>query len=315
MSINALGTYTASGSLSSQLLGMFSDSQNSSSNQRAQTKTSQSLVGLLSNTTNQTQSLTEQLSGLVRLTRYAMDSMGLEKDDRVTFSKLRDYCDQIKERFEEGVQESLGNASIDPDTLVLTLENGKLSAQSSSAWNAQLAQFALDQHPELGVALANALAEEGIPSQSAFSFSLTGSGDVVAKGESQVWQGMLDPVTFSQVASTLASVHLDPKTEFTLAIQEDESIAVNAKDPAYQNLLQAFFNENTTVTADYRRIEALSGIEKARQAMALSPRDMRTRLQLESIAAWWDTQSQNTSSFGTYMGGAFSQRNGINVSV
>ena len=285
------------------------------------TQSQPGIVNLLSQQTNASSgsTLTEQISSLVKLTRFAMDSMGLSADSRVTFSQLKKYSDQVQERFSSAVEEGLENVRVDPANLTYTLDaNGILSAHSASMLNESLAQKAIDDGSELGAGLLTRLAQAGVDLNEGFSFSLDAKGTIRALGDSAAWQSTLDAahVTFPTLAQQIASEQIDPKIGFSLKT-EDEVVKVNCGDPKYTEILQAFFDENPSIVADYKRTEALSGIEDVRKFMRLSPSDMRTRLQLESMAAWWDNsgQSQATSSFGTYNGGIFSRLNGINLSV
>jgi len=292
----------------------------SQSNSASQRNLAQLLKGQNSSSTSASQSLTDQLSGLVRLVRYAMDSMGLEKDSRVTFSKLNDYCEQVQERFTSAVKDGLANAAIDPAKVTYTLNtDGSLQAHSGSSFAQAMATLAIDKDPTIGTYLQKQLEEAGIPVSYPFTFSLDASGAVTATGMSTVYEQQLKEqnVTFPLLAEKIADVHLDPDIDFTIKIADDDSLSVNAADSKYNPVLKAFFEENPSIVADYKRTEALSGIEAARKSMSLSPSDMRTRLQIESIAAWWDTSSNNSASswFGSYTNGSFLRRSGVNINV
>ncbi len=277
-----------------------------------------SLSGQMQNTSSS--SLADQLSGLVRLTRYAMDEMGLAEDSRVTFSRLQEYCDQVQERFSQSVKDGLGALHVDPNNVTYTLDGqGNLTCHSADKTVEALAQLACDDmHKDLQK-LASQLKASGLSLDSGISFSLDGQGNVTGLGESANYQDILasQKQSFANLSSHLATAHVDTNIDFSLKVNADDSVSVNCADSKYTKVLQAFFNENSEIVSDYQRSEALSQIEQARKFMSLSPKDARTRLQLESMAAWWDTQqtSSSPSSFGLYNNGSFSRLSGLNLSV
>lgn len=317
MSVSSI-YYTNTAYLYDSLNNRSSDSQSGTFFAQG-SKSSSGSTALGTKNGSSSQSMVEQLSGLLRLTRYAMDEMGLQNDSRVTFSKLKAYCEEVENRFSNGVKEGLETAKVDPSTLSFTLtEEGRIKAHGSSPFNEALAQMAIDEDPTIAVTLQESLQNAGISVDSPFTFTLGENATVTATGASNAWQKLLDSnsVTFSLLSSNLASMHLDSTIDFTLKTNDDDTISVNTADAKYSDVMKAFFKEHSSLVSDFKRTEALSGIEQARKFMRLSPSEARTRLQIESIAAWWDTSAQSSSSsFGSYFKGNYSRMKGINVSV
>ena len=319
--VNGLNSYTNSMYMYS--LDALNDSQNSSNNTTSRNSASTtSSISLLAQNLSQNssgQTLTDQLSSLVKLTRYAMDAMGLENDSRVTFSKLQDYCAKVEDDFSTGVKEGLGNAKADLGNTTFAFNSyGALSAQSSTPLNAALTQLAIDDNPDLVKDLQAGLAAAGVDFSQGFKFSIDTSGRIVVLNDQNGVQSIIDNsnITALNLAAVISAQNIDPNINFTLKSNDDGSVTVNAADKKYTKVLQAFFDENPEIVKNFQRSEALSGIEDARKFLSLSPSEMRTRLQLESMVAWWDTSgSSNNSSFGTYTGGIFSLINGVNLSV
>lgn len=163
--------------------------------------------------------LTSQLSGLVSLTRYAMDAMGLSNDSKVTFTQLNKYREQQEDEF----------------NTALKLE--------------------------------------------------------------------LEKVDISSVP------------DFTINVNDDGSVTINSQSH-HREKLQKIFDENPELVKTYQKIEALSGIDKARESMQIAPNEMRKRIQIEAMSAWWaQTNSNAGTSFSSYSNGALSLLQGINVSV
>ena len=158
----------------------------------------------------------------------------------------------------------------------------------------------------------------GVNFSQGLQFSIATDGKIVVLDNQSDVQTIIDNsnVNALNLAATIVARSIDPKIDFTLKTNDDGSVTVNAADKKYSKVLQAFFDENPAIVKNFQRSEALSGIEDARKFLSLSPSDMRTRLQLESMAAWWDTSgNSNTSTFGTYSSGIFSRISGINLSV
>lgn len=170
-------------------------------------------------TQSSSDSLSNQLGGLVSLTRYAMDAMGLSNDSKVTFTQLNKYREQQEEEFNAALKRELGKVNI----------------------------------------------------------------------------------------STIP--------DFTININGDGTVTINSQSE-HQQTLQKIFDENPELVKTYQKIEALSGIDKARESMQIAPNEMRKRIQIEAMSAWWAQTNANTgTSFSSYSKGALSLLQGINVSV
>jgi hypothetical protein len=164
-------------------------------------------------------SMTEQVSSMLELTRYAMDAMGLAADSRVTFSQIVKYREQLQSEFTQSVNDGLKALGIaDPDSLKFTLQTND-------------------------------------------------DGTVSVAGESQD-----------------------------------------------RDKIQNFFDNNPELLKKYRQIEALNGIDAARKALEIAPGELRKRIQIESMAAWWDSSGSSASSFGLYSDG-LSLLDGIDITA
>lgn len=117
-----------------------------------------------------------------------------------------------------------------------------------------------------------------------------------------------------KLATGLDALRVDPNINFSIQIDEDGAFTVVSDHPDREKV-QRFFNENPELVKKYRQIETLSGIDDARKAMQLAPSDMRKRIQIESLAAWWADSGNANSYFGAYSGGNVSMFSGLNLSV
>ena len=382
--------------------------------------TSSSSSSSLNSLFNSNKSMTSQLSSMVELTKYAMESMGLSDNSRVTFSQITKYREQMLSSFNDSVKSGLSKVGVsNPQDITFTLDkDGKLAASSSNAADQKAAQAWLDSNPSIGkdlraslttagidasmsvsmkvsstgklsvvntaqaaiqdgldassdqsAKLRAALSEMGVDlSSTPMNFTLTAEGRLVVSGESDQatavnkWledntaladtlatqlkkqnvdssavslrlgasgnvqvtvknsdladaQEVLGKSSLGQTLySGLSSLGVDANVKFTLQVNTDGSVTV-VSDGADQAKIQQFFNDNPKLVKQYQQIEALSGLDDARKAMQISPSEMRKRIQVESMAAWWSGSSNASSYFGSYSEGNMSVLAGLNRSV
>ena len=152
MSISGIGNYN------NILLQWQGQQLKSTGSGSSKSSSANSLNSLFGNT-----SMTNQLSSMVELTKYAMDAMGLSSDSRVTFNP--------------SVKNGLAGIGIDDiNGLSFSLDkNGKLTAASDDASDRKAAQAWLDANPALGKDLRKALTDAGIDAESAVDLRV-GSG-------------------------------------------------------------------------------------------------------------------------------------------
>jgi hypothetical protein len=97
-------------------------------------------------------SMTVQVAGMVELTKYVMDAMGLAPDSRVTFSRLTEYREQLRDEFTRSVNDGLKALGVDnPDSLKFTLrvnDDGAVSVAADSPDKDKIQNF-FDNSPEL----------------------------------------------------------------------------------------------------------------------------------------------------------------------
>lgn len=166
MSISGIGNYN------NILLQWQGQQLKSTGSGSSKSSSANSLNSLFGNT-----SMTNQLSSMVELTKYAMDAMGLSSDSRVTFNQITKYREQLQNEFSASVKNGLAGIGIDDiNGLSFSLDkNGKLTAASDDASDRKAAQAWLDANPALGKDLRKALTDAGIDAESAVDLRV-GSG-------------------------------------------------------------------------------------------------------------------------------------------
>ena len=135
-------------------------------------------------------SMTNQVASMVELTKYAMESMGVSADSRVTFNQITKYREQLLASFNESVKKGFAATGIsNPDDITFTLNaDGSLSAASPNATDQKNAQAWLDVNPSLGMELRSNLAASGLAENSTVSMKLgdTGKLKIVNTGQAAV---------------------------------------------------------------------------------------------------------------------------------
>ncbi|MDD4702030.1 MAG: hypothetical protein PHI96_07400 [Desulfovibrio sp.] len=368
---------------------------------------------------NSSASMSSQLSSMVELTKYAMDSMGLSSDSRVSFSQITKYREQLLSSFNDGVKNGLASVGISkPEDITFTLDkDGRLAASSTSAADQKAAQAWLDANPTLGKDLRSSLTTAGVDAATTVSmkvsstgklsvvntaqkamqndldaqsdlstklraalselgadlgtpmdFTLSSDGQLTVSGENNqadainAWlsenpdlakalasqskkqgveatavglrlnatgnvqvtvnnseladaQAALSNSTLGSVLyNGLNSLGVDANVKFSLQVNTDGSVSV-ISDSADKAKIQQFFDANPSLVKQYQQVEALSGLDDARKAMQISPSEMRKRIQVESLAAWWSGSGNANSYFGNYANGNMDMLAGLNLSV
>ncbi len=109
----------------------------------------------------------------------------------------------------------------------------------------------------------------------------------------------------------LENMGIDPNIDFRLSVV-DGKITVNSSHPDADKV-QALLDSSEELTKAYLQVDALAGLEGARKSMQIDPAAMRSRIQMESMAAWWD--QTGASSIGSFSSGNLSSFTGVNSVV
>jgi hypothetical protein len=121
--------------------------------------------------------------------------------------------------------------------------------------------------------------------------------------------------TFNKnVSDGLVKAGIENPESLKFAITDEGAIMVVGDHPDSQKI-QQFFDDNPELIKTFQQIEALAGIDEARKKMQVAPHEMKKRLQIENMAAWWANSEEASSYFGSYSDGEMSLLNGINITV
>lgn len=193
----------------------------------------------------------------------------------------------------------------------LTLDGNDERTQAMNQW--------LKGNSEIADEVKAALDKQGIHT-SAVSLSLgkEGAFQVIVnnQADNEIQAGFDKSAdTGKQLQAGLSGLNIDKNINFSIQIDENGALKVISDHPDAAKL-QHFFDNNPELVKKYKQIEALTGVDDARKAMQISPTEMRKRIQVESMAAWWSSSSDSSSYFGQYSGSdGLSLLSGLNIKV
>ena len=314
-SVSGINTYTSGMyQWQNQKLSTSTSGSSSSSSGSSSSTLSQMLGGT---------SMSSQLSSMVELTKYAMDAMGLESDSRVTFSQITKYREKLNTEFNTAVKEGLEKLGVsDPSSVTFTLaEDGSLTATSANATDQANVQAWLIGNAAIGKDLRTALTSAGISGSTAVSMTVDSNGKLIAasstdSADKAAIQAVLDNSKLGQTLNSgMSSLAVSSDAKFTLQTKSDGSLVVESSDAATKAAVQKFFDNNPTLAKKFGQIQALSGLDDARKSLQVSPSDLRKRIEVESMAAWWAGSGSTSNSFGNFTNGSLSMLSGLNLSV
>ncbi|MDR2820191.1 MAG: hypothetical protein LBB60_06660 [Desulfovibrio sp.] len=121
--------------------------------------------------------------------------------------------------------------------------------------------------------------------------------------------------TFNKnVSDGLVKAGIENPESLKFTITDEGAIMVVGDHPDSRKI-QQFFDDNPELIKTFQQIEALASIDEARKKMQVAPHEMKKRLQIENMTAWWANSGEASSYFGSYSDGGLSLLSGINVTV
>lgn len=209
-----------------------------------QTQASSSLSSLFDGA-----SMTDQISSMVELTKYAMDAMGVDSNSRVTFTQITKYRNQLEKEFNEGLKNGLANSGISNlNGLVFSLSStGKLAVSGSNTQDRNLAQSWLDANPDIGQKLASTLAENNAKITGSIDFRLSSGGNMtVINSATTDIQNFLNDLSSKTDAlrNILTENNLAGNLPLQLLFGDEGQLAVSPETPDAEKI-NAILKENS----------------------------------------------------------------------
>jgi hypothetical protein len=120
-------------------------------------------------------------------------------------------------------------------------------------------------------------------------------GSQVSFASLQKYREGLEASFSETVRKDLLALGVDKDIEFRLASDGQGGVSV-VSNHADKAKIEKYFKDNPDMVAKFNDIQALTGLDQARKAQQISPAALRTRIQMESMALWFDSTSNGGGS-------------------
>ena len=220
-------------------------------------------------------SMTSQVSSMVELTKYAMESMGLAADSRVTFSQINKYREQLLTSFNEKVKNGFAGMGISkPEELTFSLNvDGSLSATSPNAADQKNAQAWLDANPSLGMELRSGLATSGLAENTAVSMKLSNTGKLTTVNTAQTAiQTALDANSeqSAKLRSALVGMGVDLTSSMAFVLDSEGKLVVSGEHEQADQI-NIWLAENTGLAESLTGQLKKQGVDASAVSLTLGP--------------------------------------------
>ena len=220
-------------------------------------------------------SMTSQVSSMVELTKYAMESMGLAADSRVTFSQINKYREQLLTSFNEKVKNGFAGMGISkPEELTFSLNvDGSLSATSPNAADQKNAQAWLDANPSLGMELRSGLATSGLAENTAVSMKLSNTGKLTTVNTAQTAiQTAIDANSeqSAKLRSALVGMGVDLTSSMAFVLDSEGKLVVSGEHEQADQI-NIWLAENTGLAESLTGQLKKQGVDASAVSLTLGP--------------------------------------------
>lgn len=141
-----------------------------------------------------------------------------------------------------------------------------------------------------------------------------GKNDPVSFGQITAYKQKLEKEYGDKLEKDLAELGVDKSIKFQLQLDKNGKMQVTSDHPD-KDKVQKYFDDNPEMVKKYKEIQGLADLDNARKQMQVDPTSMKKRIQVESMAAWWQDVGSASSSIGDFSGGDMSFYKGINTTV
>ena len=220
-------------------------------------------------------SMTSQVSSMVELTKYAMESMGLAADSRVTFSQINKYREQLLTSFNEKVKNGFAGMGVSkPEELTFSLNvDGSLSATSPNAADQKNAQAWLDANPSLGMELRSGLATSGLAENTAVSMKLSNTGKLTTVNTAQTAiQTAIDANSeqSAKLRSALVGMGVDLTASMAFVLDSEGKLVVSGEHEQADQI-NIWLAENTGLAESLTGQLKKQGVDASAVSLTLGP--------------------------------------------
>ena len=116
-----------------------------------------------------------------------------------------------------------------------------------------------------------------------------GENDRVSFGQINVYREQLEQEYADQLRQDFELLGVDPKITFQLKENNQGGLTVSSSSPD-KDKVQQYFDDHPEMTEKYEEIQTLANLEAARNQMNINPAELKKRLQIENMSAWWSAE-------------------------
>ena len=140
-----------------------------------------------------------------------------------------------------------------------------------------------------------------------------GKNDRVSFRQINAYREQMEYEFAGQLRKDFALLGVDPNIVFQLKENEKGGLTVSSDHPD-KDKVQKYFDDHPALIKQYQEIQVLANLEAARNWTDINPAELKKRLQIENMSAWWDAESGASSIMSVSSGGT-SWFSGVNATV
>ena len=141
-----------------------------------------------------------------------------------------------------------------------------------------------------------------------------GKNERVSFGQINAYREQMEQEYAEQLRKDFALLGVDPKIAFHLKENNEGGLTVSSDHPD-KDKVQKYFDEHPELVKKYKEIQVLANLEAARTQMDINPAELKKRLQIENMSAWWNAEGGADSSIMSFSSAGTSWFSGIDATV
>jgi hypothetical protein len=128
-----------------------------------------------------------------------------------------------------------------------------------------------------------------------------------------VYRRKLEEEYAEKLRADFAESGIDPDISFQLKENGEGGLIVGTTH-ADKDKVQKYFDDNPDMVEKYTEIQMLADLEAARSRLNVNPAELKKRIQIENMSAWWAAGSESSSIMSLSTAGT-SWFSGLNATV
>ena len=129
-----------------------------------------------------------------------------------------------------------------------------------------------------------------------------GKNDRVSFRQINTYREQMEQEFSDKIRKNFELLGVDPNIIFQLKENEKGSLTVSSEHPD-RDKVQKYFDEHPELVKQYKEIQTLANLEAARNRMNINSAELKKRLQIENMGAWWSAEGGGNSIMSLSSGG------------